>query len=167
MNKTGHLFTLLVLLAYVIPTLAQTNCDHPDYEPLAALYEATDGDSWTTSWDLSNCDVCSYFGITCDENGRVARIELDENNLTGSIPAEIGEFTNLVSLDLSDNALSGSIPSNIGQLTTLTGLMLTANQLTGNIPPEIGKLTELSSLWLNLNGLSGEIPSSLGNDQNP
>jgi len=116
------------MLTNVIATFAQTNCDHPDYAPLAALYEATDGDNWTTSWDLSNCDVCSYFGITCDENSRVSRIELDENNLTGFIPSEIGEFTNLVSLDLAENTLSGSIPSSIGQLTTLTGLMLTANQ---------------------------------------
>jgi len=152
----------LVLLTIVTSSFAQT-CDHPDYEPLVSLYQATDGDNWTTSWDLSDCDVCSYFGITCDENGRVSRIELDENNLTGFIPSEIGEFTNLVSLDLAENTLSGSIPSNIGQLTTLTGLMLTANQLTGNIPPEIGNLVELSSLWLNFNALSGEIPSSLGN----
>ncbi|MFK7979227.1 MAG: hypothetical protein AB8G86_04550, partial [Saprospiraceae bacterium] len=163
MNKIKHLFTLLVMLTNVIPSFAQTNCDHPDYAPIVALYEATDGDNWTTSWDLSNCDVCSHFGITCNENGRVSRIELDANNLTGFIPSEIGEFTNLVSIDLAKNTLSGSIPSNIGQLTSLTGLMLTDNQLTGNIPAEIGNLTELSSLSLNFNVLSGEIPNSLGN----
>ncbi len=162
MNKNKHLFTLLVMLTNVIPSFAQL-CDHPDYAPLVALYEATDGDNWTTSWDLSDCDVCSYFGITCDTNGEIIEIDLDGNNLTGIIPPEIGEFSNLTSLNLAGNALSGSIPSNIGQLTSLTGLTLTANQLTGSIPSEIGNLIELSSLWLNSNSLSGSIPSSLGN----
>ena len=162
MNKTKHFFTLLVLLTNVISVFAQP-CDHPDYAPLVALYEATGGDNWNTSWDLSNCDVCSYSGITCDENGRVIRIKLDENNLIGFIPSEIGEFSNLIALNLARNRLSGSIPSSIGKLTTLTGLTLSANQLSGNIPSEIGNLTELSSLWLNSNALSGTIPNSLGN----
>ena len=152
MNKNKHLFTLLVLLANVIPSFAQL-CGHPDYAPLVALYEATDGDNWTTSWDLSDCDVCSYFGITCNESGQIIEIDLDENNLTGVIPPEIGEFSNLTGLNLAENALSGSIPSSIGQLTSLTGLVLTASQLTGSIPTEIGNLTELSSLWLNFNKL--------------
>ncbi len=150
------------MLTNVLPSFAQS-CDHPDYAPLAALYEATDGDNWTTSWDLSDCDVCSYFGINCNVNGEIIEIDLDGNNLTGNIPLEIGEFSNLTSLNLAGNALSGSIPSNIGQLTSLTGLTLTANQLTSSIPSEIGNLTELSSLWLNSNALTGEIPRSLGN----
>ena len=82
MNKIKHLFTLLVMLTNVIPSFAQP-CDHPDYEPLVALYNATDGDNWTTSWDLSDCDVCSYFGITCDGDGKITEIDLDGNNLTG------------------------------------------------------------------------------------
>ncbi|MEM1118853.1 MAG: T9SS type A sorting domain-containing protein [Bacteroidota bacterium] len=163
MNSTRHLVTLWVMLTYFVPSYAQDACDHPDYAALAALYNATNGDNWTTSWDLSNCDVCAYFGVTCDENGKITDLDLEGNNLIGGIPPEIGEFSNLTGLNLSGNTLSGSIPSNIGQLTKLTGLVLTANQLTGNIPLEIGNLTELSSLWLNLNQLSGEIPSTIGN----
>ena len=151
------------MLTNVISSFAQTNCDHPDYAPLVALYQATNGENWTTSWDLSDCDVCSYSGITCDENGRVAGIDLDENNLIGFIPAEIGEFSNLTSLNLARNTLSGSIPSSVGNLTALTGLTLSANLLSGSIPSEIGNLTELASLSLDFNSLSGEIPNSLGN----
>ncbi|MFK7980768.1 MAG: T9SS type A sorting domain-containing protein [Saprospiraceae bacterium] len=163
MNSTRHLAILWVMLTSFAPAFTQNACDHPNYPALVALYNATDGDNWTTSWHLSDCDVCSYFGITCDESGQIIEIDLDGNNLTGVIPPEIGEFSNLTGLNLAENALSGSIPSSIGQLTSLTGLVLTASQLTGSIPPEIGNLTELSSLWLNFNALSGEIPSSLGN----
>lgn len=152
-----------MLLANVIPSFAQTNCDHPDYQPLVVLYEATDGDNWTTSWNLSNCDVCSYSGITCNEEGRVARIRLDENNLTGVIPSEISKLEYLTSLILSRNNLSGSIPSNIGGLINISTLYLNSNQLSGNIPPEIGNLTQLADLRLDFNSLSGIIPNSLGN----
>jgi len=124
MNNTRHLATLWVILTYFVPSFAQNTCDHPDYSALVALYDATDGDNWTTSWDLSDCDVCAYSGITCDENGQIIEIDLDGNNLTGVIPPEIGEFSNLTGLNLAGNALSGSIPSNIGQLTSLTGLVL-------------------------------------------
>ena len=162
MNKIKHLFTLLVFLTNVIPAFAQP-CDHPDYEPLVALYEATSGDNWTTTWDLSNCDVCSYPGITCNEERRVARIRLDENNLTGFIPSEISQLEYLISLNLSRNNLSGSIPSSIGDLINISTLYLNSNQLSGNIPPEIGSLTQLADLRLDFNSLSGVIPNSLGN----
>ena len=36
---------------------------------------------------------------------------LDYNDLTGSIPSEIGNLTNLIHLDLNYNQLTGSIPS--------------------------------------------------------
>ena len=163
MNKTKHLFTLLVILANVIPTFAQANCDHPDYAPLVALYEATNGENWTNPWDLSDCDVCTYSGITCNENGKIIEIDLDENNLSGFIPSEIGQFEYLTTLNLSRNGLSGSIPTNIGQLTAIDVLLLTSNQLSGNIPSEIGNLTELADLRLDNNSFSGSIPSSLGN----
>jgi hypothetical protein len=48
-------------------------------------------------------------------NGR----ELYSNNITGKIPEELGNLTNLVSLDLYLNYLSGNIPSTLGNLKKL------------------------------------------------
>ena len=59
---------------------------------------------------------------------------LNDNQLTGSIPPEIGNLTNLVHLSLSNNQLTGSIPSEIGNLTNLYYLDLRNNQLSGIIP---------------------------------
>jgi len=65
------------------------------------------------------------------------------------------------SLDLSNNQLTGSIPPEIGNLTNLTWLWLNDNQLTGSIPPEIENLTNLDWLDLSNNQLTGEIPESI------
>ena len=67
------------------------------------------------------------------------------------------------SLNLSDNQLTGSIPSEIGNLTNLTMLYLYSNQLTGEIPPEIGNLTNLTYLNLSFNQLTGIIPDEICN----
>ena len=64
-------------------------------------------------------------------------------------------------MSISWNQLSGSIPPEIGNLSNLTYLDLRNNQLTGSIPPEIGNLTNLTYLNLQLNQLTGEIPESI------
>jgi Leucine-rich repeat (LRR) protein len=83
--------------------------------------------------------------------------------LSGSIPTEIGDFTNLEKLVLYGNQLSGGIPPEIGNLTNLELLNLSDNQFTGLIPPTIGSLTNLTRLVLHHNQLSGQIPSEISN----
>ena len=89
-------------------------------------------------------------------------LELGGNQLSGSIPPEIGNLTNLIKLNLFGNQLSGSIPPEIGSLSNLTALYLSDNQLSGPIPPEIGNLTKLKLLWMYDNQLSGAIPPEIG-----
>ena len=62
---------------------------------------------------------------------------------------------------LNSNELTGSIPPELGNLTSLTHLQLDRNDLTGLIPPELGNITTLQSLLLGFNRLSGCIPSAL------
>ena len=64
-------------------------------------------------------------------------LSLQERGLTGSIPPEIGNLTNLTYLNLGFNQITGSIPSEIGNLTNLEWLYLQGNQLTGEIPESI------------------------------
>ena len=90
-------------------------------------------------------------------------LNLSEMGLSGEIPSEIGDLTNLTNLDLGGNQLSGEIPSEIGDLTNLTVLDLGGNQILGEIPSEICNLTNLTELELGGNQLSGEIPSCFGN----
>ena len=83
--------------------------------------------------------------------------------MSGEIPAELGNLSNLISLDLGFNQLSGEIPAELGNLSNLEDLDLSFNQLSGEIPPELGNIPNLEDLDLSFNQLSGEIPAELGN----
>ena len=134
-----------------------------DRAALVALYEATDGENWTdnTNW-LSNRPLGDWHGVRTDASGRVTRLDLRENQLSGSIPSELGDLANLQWLDLRKNQLSGSIPPELGGLTKLTWLNLRGNQLSGSIPPELGGLAKLEALGLFNNQLSGVHPAGVG-----
>ena len=90
----------------------------------------------------------------------------DNQQLTGSIPSELGNLSNLVTLWLSNNQLSGAIPVELGNLSNLRYLRLYYNQLSGTIPVELCNLLSLQDLVLFSNQLSGSLPIELGNLSN-
>ncbi len=135
-----------------------------DRAALVVLYQATDGAQWRSRKDwLSDAPLGTWFGVTADKKtGRVIKLDLSRNQLSGGIPAELGQLTRLRQMSLSGNRLSGTIPPALGQLTRLKTLRLSGNQLSGTIPPALGRLTRLKRLFLDGNQLSGTIPPALG-----
>ena len=97
----------------------------------------------------------------------LSSLYLHTNQLSGSIPKELGKLTKLRNLYLHTNELSEAIPAELGKLTQLTTLWLHNNQLSEAIPAELGDLTQLTDLRLYNNMgyrnavLSGDLPSSL------
>ena len=90
-------------------------------------------------------------------------LNLSYNFLTGSIPPEIGNLTEIEQLAILDNKLSGPIPPEMGNMTSLRILDLRYNSLSGLIPPELGNLSNMDQLWLGKNALRGAIPEELCN----
>ena len=70
----------------------------------------------------------------CYSINETFKLNVSGSGLTGSIPVEIGQLTNLYSIDLSNNRLSGEIPAEIGNLHKLDFLYLQDNELSGEIP---------------------------------
>ncbi|MYH19090.1 MAG: hypothetical protein F4132_08275, partial [Gemmatimonadetes bacterium] len=139
----------------------------PERVALITLYNAAGGPNWTnnTNW-LSEDSLGTWHGITVDEGGRVTRIELANNQLSGTIPPEMEQLEHLAGLSLNGNQLSGSIPPELGRLARLEWLDLGDNQLSGGIPSEFGRLEKLADLVIPSNELTGEIPSELGRLEN-
>jgi len=77
-----------------------------------------------------------------------------------SLPEQIGNLTNLVSLNLGSNNLA-SLPEQIGNLTNLKWLYLRSNNLA-SLPEQIGNLTNLELLYLESNKLAS-LPEQIGN----
>ena len=135
-----------------------------DRAVLETLYRSLGGPDWnrSTGW-LTDAPLGDWHGVWVDGEGRVVGLWLSTNNLSGRIPAELGNLSRLRNLYLDGNAIVGPIPSAIGKLSQLEELSLTFNPLSGEIPPEIGKLSNLKVLNLaSTKGLGGSIPAELG-----
>ena len=129
---------------------------------LVAFYNATGGANWTfnTNW-LGDEPLSEWRGVTTNDDGRVTELDLRNNQLTGEIPEELAQLTQLRHLYLFGNQLRGAIPVELAQLPQLRHLYLFGNQLRGAIPVELAQLTQLRNLYLFGNQLQGAIPEEL------
>lgn len=141
-------------------------CQVNDSLALIAIYNATQGPLWSNSWNTS-LPVCTpWVGVELDNEGYVVRLTLNNNNLNGNIPPEVGNFSRLAELQLDNNNLIGNIPAEIGNLSTLELCFLDNNELVGTIPEEFGNLSILNTLFLDNNNLEGQVPESFINLNN-
>ncbi len=158
------LFLLLSMIIIVSINICSVKAQvlQQDSLALVALYDSTNGANWTNNTNWLNGPVSTWHGITV-YNGRVTKIELENNNLNGVIPNEIGQLTELELIYMWQNKLHGEIPREIGDLLKLKYIAFGMNSLEGAIPTEIGNLVNLKSLQLCDNQLNGSIPVEIGN----
>eukprot|EP00540_Astrosyne_radiata_P023458 CAMPEP_0116840684 /NCGR_PEP_ID=MMETSP0418-20121206/10500_1 /TAXON_ID=1158023 /ORGANISM="Astrosyne radiata, Strain 13vi08-1A" /LENGTH=379 /DNA_ID=CAMNT_0004471015 /DNA_START=358 /DNA_END=1497 /DNA_ORIENTATION=+ len=107
-------------------------------------------------------------GIIPTTVGRFSSLEIltlgDNQEVTGTLPSEMGLMTKLTWLDLGNNKVRGTVPTDIGRLRGLRDFDLSFNQFNGTIPTELGNLRSLERLDLGHNYLSGPaVPTELGN----
>ena len=136
----------------------------PDRETLARLYQAMGGMQWfdTTNW-LTDTPLREWHGVDTDGQGRVTRLDLTHNGLSGAIPPDIVALERLTELKLVGiDTMQAPIPPELGELANLTVLQLSGIHASGPIPPQFGKLGHLRTLRLSNNEFSGPIPPELG-----
>ena len=132
-----------------------------DRAALYILFQAMNGNTWNnnTNW-CTDKPLNEWYGVSTDSEGRVTRIDLGGNNLSGYLPEAISALTELRSLYLWSNNINGPLPESIGNLTKLENLYTSGNPITGEIPSSIGNLQCLRSLYMESCQLEGELPES-------
>jgi hypothetical protein len=131
---------------------------------LATQFYSTGGDQWINNefW-LSDRNECQWYSASsslapCDQFGAYVNLELDLNNLSGTIPSELALLLNsLTRIDFTQAGLGtfllGSIPYELGMLTRLEFVSLKEFFLTGFIPSDIGDWQQLVRLDLSQNSV--------------
>ena len=135
-----------------VSELPAVECD-----ALLALYDATQGEGWTSNggWRATPTP-CSWYGVTC-ENGHVDRLTLQHNHVVGSLPAQLGDLSELTWLGLYGNHMTGAIPAEVCALPNLTHVYLHNNALAGDVPSPFG--ANVSVLLLGNNMLEASDPN--------
>ena len=93
----------------------------PQRQALIAFYNSTNGDGWVVKSGWKTAPLYpdgfampgtegSWWGLTV-VSGTVTSISLYNNNLSGTIPPELGNLTGLQTLQLGYDPLSGTIPA--------------------------------------------------------
>ncbi|XP_073365923.1 receptor-like protein EIX1 [Aegilops tauschii subsp. strangulata] len=117
---------------------------------------------WLVYLDLSN-NILEGEIPQCFEIHNIQFFILNNNSLSGKMPAFLQNNTGLKFLDLSWNKFSGRLPTWIGKLVNLHFLILSHNNFSDNIPVDITELGYLRYLDLSGNSFSGAIPQHLLN----
>ena len=113
-------------------------------------------EAWNYAPWLSACTANTTIAATPLE-----ALDMRGEALTGTIPASIGDLTDLTSLSLDFNALSGSLPQTLTRLQRLRTLTLAGNQLRSLSSLNWSALSLLLMLQLQTNLLTGTVPSQL------
>ena len=141
---------------------AVTEIPTAECDTLVAFYNSTNGDNWEESaqsgW-LETNTPCLWNGIGCAD-GHVSEIIMEGSDLSGTIPAEIGALTHLITIDIRYGVKINTLPPEIGDLINLRNLTIFDGNLT-SLPPEIGNLVNLELLDLAHNDLT-QIPAGIG-----
>ena len=154
---------------FVVPSPAENPGLVGDCETLIGLRETLFGEclyarnrttcgSVVSNWGPGT-PIDQWAGVTVSESPpRVTALRLDWFGFSGTVPAALGELTELRSLDLVGNRLRGAVPAELANLTNLQSLDLSFNEVSGRLPPELGRLVQLRQLDIGANDLTGEIP---------
>lgn len=141
---------------------------------LATLHFSTAGAGWKEDFfwlsDNPECpnDTEHWIGVTrCDGGGMVEALELQSNNLVGTLPPELSHLRMLQVLDLSDNELHGTLPTQFGQFQELEVLQLSGNLLSGSIPDDLGFIFTLQEVYFHKNSFTGSIPDAVCDLKDP
>lgn len=105
--KAGHVYTLNVEMTYY------EEIEKREREALMALYNATDGDNWKNNTNWGSDKPLSEWANVYVWDNHVKYLDLNNNNLRGSIPEEMANLKDLEFIYMCGNYLSGEVPQKV------------------------------------------------------
>ncbi|SMO50641.1 leucine-rich repeat domain-containing protein [Gracilimonas mengyeensis] len=143
----------------------EVQANETDSLALVALYNATNGDNWDNNENWLDGPLNTWYGVDLNEEGRVISIYLWSNNLSGELPQEIANLSELIQLTLPYNELTGTIPEGLSNLP-LRYIQLSGNQLDRQVLSVVSNISTLEGLYLRDNDFGGSIPEGVGSLSN-
>ncbi|KAK5836802.1 receptor-like protein 7 [Gossypium arboreum] len=145
-----------LLLYSFVAVLVSGECQSHQHELLLGLGKTLNSSlsAKMRNWDQST-DCCSWGGISCDEGGRVIKLDLSNQLISGTVDnsSTLFNLQHLRQLNLAYNTLSFSFPCGFDKFSNLIYLNLSNAGFTGQVPAEISRLTNLITLDLSVNSL--------------
>jgi hypothetical protein len=130
MKKIVLLILIITCVGKTTNSFAQIN--KKDSLALVDLYDSCGGPNWInhTNW-LTAAPVSTWYGVFYISNGFIGGIDLQGNNLRGTLPHSIGNMPKLFSFFIvSDNHISGPVPANLTNLSSTFDMYLDNNAFT-------------------------------------
>lgn len=165
-----------------------SNSTTSERDILMKFFDGLNGDRWLNNmnWGSDN-GVCTWFGVTCNDQLSVVELKLASNQIVGTTDqldaiSSIFGLPNLQVLDLKGNSIlidfqripfTSSLQSmrvsgtgltslaGIGRAKNLTRLHATDNLLNSTMPNELFELENLRSLYLSFNAIQGSVPPQI------
>ncbi|XVE80708.1 hypothetical protein DITRI_Ditri15bG0002400 [Diplodiscus trichospermus] len=160
----------VILASYCFHLLASGQLTYPpEVDALNAIrHKLRDPGKNLRNWKKGDPCLSSWTGVICStiqDDGylHVQELRMLNLNLSGNLPPELGQLSNLTTLNFMWNNFTGSIPKEIGNLKSLQFLLLSGNQLSGPFADELGYLPRLLIFQVDWNQISGPLPPSFAN----
>jgi len=97
---------------------------------MVSLYLSTNGDSWSRKSGWLSDSFDQWQGLVF-ENDRLVEVGLADNQMTGTLPADLFYADNIRKFDIEENSLNGRVPVTYGKLTNLTEFLARNNEFVG------------------------------------
>ncbi|XP_028952343.1 receptor protein kinase TMK1-like isoform X2 [Malus domestica] len=151
-------FAVLLLLFFSLypPVHSQSGGGGDDGAAMEALRKSIGSNS--LGW--SGTDYCKWGKVSC-KDGKVFKIQLGNQKLTGTLPPEIQKLSNLQQLEVQNNQLTGPFPSLSG-VQPLQVLLVHDNNISSFPSDFFTGLTSLDNINIDYNPFAAwQIPDIL------
>ena len=123
-------------------------------EILMEFYDATNGPQWYDSpgnnWGRIDVDHCfNWTNVECDDEGRVVKIKIKDNNQSGYLPSSLGGLASLDYLYLAYGTIGGGVPHGLFELRNITFLTIIHHEVNRTSLSKSSSLS-LSALFSSL-----------------